>query len=153
VINATLNPNPGPSNVDLNPTSAPHDWQCRYECIRRRRILRGILRHRRNRIDLHLGKALSWLLAPARELASSYRQQPASHTVTARHIRYVCVCLKALRNDPRLLFRRPSSPTLPPRNHLDPLISATFSPGIIRVTGAVQFEPPTKRRWVQNTAY
>ena len=67
----------------------------------------------------------------ARELASPYRQQPASHTVTARHIRYVCVCLKALRNDPRLLFRRPSAPALPPRNHLDPLISATFIAGII----------------------
>jgi hypothetical protein len=50
--------------------------------------------------------------------------------MTARHVRYVRLRLKALRNDPRLLFRRPSSPALPARNHLNPLISATFVPGI-----------------------
>jgi hypothetical protein len=69
--------------------------------------------------------------ATARELASPYRQQSASYTVAARYIRDVRVCLKALRNDPSLLIRRPSTSALPPRNHLDPLISATFSPGII----------------------
>src|SRR5580692_806316 len=51
--------------------------------------------------------------------------------MTACHIRDVCVRLEALRYDPRLLLRRPSSPALPPRNHLDALISATFVPGII----------------------
>jgi hypothetical protein len=51
--------------------------------------------------------------------------------VTPRYIRYVRISLKALRHNPRLLFRRPSSPPLPTRNHLDPLISANFVPGII----------------------
>jgi hypothetical protein len=50
--------------------------------------------------------------------------------VTPRHVRYICVRLKALRNNPRLLLRSPSSPPLPPRNHLHPLISANFVPGI-----------------------
>jgi hypothetical protein len=37
----------------------------------------------------------------------------------------------ALRNNPRLLLRSPSTPALTSRNHLDALISATFVPGII----------------------
>src|ERR1700722_17627636 len=88
---------------------------------------------RGNRSDLHRGKALDWLLAsnPARQLAPPYRQQSAGHTMAARYVRYVRLSLKALRNDPRLLFRRPSSPALPARNHLDALVSATFVPGII----------------------
>ena len=51
--------------------------------------------------------------------------------MTPRYIRYVRISLKALRNNPRLLLRCLLSPSLPTRNHLDPLISATFVPGII----------------------
>jgi hypothetical protein len=51
--------------------------------------------------------------------------------VTPRHVRYICVRLKALRNNPRLLLRSPSTPALTSRKHLDALISATFVPGII----------------------
>jgi hypothetical protein len=51
--------------------------------------------------------------------------------VTPRHVRYIRVRLEALRNNPRLLLRRPSSPPLTSRNDLEALISATFVPGII----------------------
>jgi hypothetical protein len=84
-------------------------------------------------IDPHRRKALLELLARtgAPQLAPPRRQQSTSHTMTARHIRYVRASLESFPNNLRLLPGRPSSPALAFSNHFNTSITVTFVPDFI----------------------
>ena len=64
LIDPALNPDPGASDIDLDPPSAPHRRQRRRHRIRSPNDV-GIVRYRGNRIDLHRRKALLWLSDPS----------------------------------------------------------------------------------------
>src|SRR5579859_3304989 len=86
----------------------------------------------------------------------------------ARHLRYVRISLKAFRDDPGPFLRRPSSPALAPRNHLNTLISVAFVPGFIpgikhrsctepspdiRAPAQISLPVRSRARWDAHAAY
>ncbi len=75
-----------------------------------------------------------------RELVSPHREQPTDNAIQARDLGNVGAFLEALRYDPGLLLRRPSSPAPLSGNHLDTTIGE--SPSCLASSMAFAIDPP-----------
>src|SRR6266487_2352733 len=75
------------------------------------------------------------------KLAPPGREQPTGDAMAPSHLGNVGIRLKALRDDPGLLLRHPSSSPALPGDHLDTTIRVAFLPGIKH--GICHRSPPT----------